>query len=86
MKIKENRVWNMYDVRTACIKNDLYTRGDNQDYEAMLNFVATHKPTTDNIYKVACDIYEHSTDQTVSNIMFILANDCMNICYEIKRA
>ena len=42
------------------------------------------KPTTSSIYLVAKDICEHSEGQTISNVMFILANEAVITTYEIE--
>lgn len=84
MKIREIKKWNFSRVRDCCIINDFYTRGNNSEYEKMLDFVSTHKPTLTNIYKVAKDICEHSYEQTIENIMFCLSADAINTFYEIE--
>lgn len=60
-EIKTKRVWHLNDVRKLCIRHDYYTRGTNEDYSAMLNFVSTSAPTKRNVYKVAEDIMKHSS-------------------------
>ncbi len=52
--------WNKWDMVDFCIENDLYTGGDNQHYSMMLDFVATHPATEENIRLVATDIASHS--------------------------
>ena len=37
--ITANRRWTRHTVRQTCIKHDLYTCGDNEDYEHMLSWV-----------------------------------------------
>ena len=83
-KIKENRSWTIESVRRMCIHNNLYTRGDNDAYSAMLNYVRGKKPTVNSMYVVAKDICEHSEDQTVSNVMFMLANEAVAYTFEIE--
>ena len=58
----ENAQWSASRMRMFCIENDLYTAGDNDQYSMMLDFVATHKPTKENIRLVATDIVAHSID------------------------
>ena len=67
--------WDMYDVRQICIRYNLYTRGNSEDYDKMLRYVQDHNPNTPIvIYTVAKDIYEHSDnkDFTIERIMNIL--------------
>ena len=82
-KITVERQWSANDVYTACVRNDLYTCGDNEDYEAMLNSIDALEPTPENIYQVAKDIYDHSKNQTITNIMFILEKVAVNTFYYI---
>ena len=53
------------------IRNELYTQGTNEEYRLMLKMVdlAAGGPTTKNMYLIAKDIFEHSENQTISNIM-----------------
>ena len=76
--MKELRTISMSDVRNACIKNNWYTNGDCEDYDSMLSFVNGLKyASTDDLETIATDIKEHSdTDDEISSIMFVLANDC----------
>jgi len=71
-KIKTNRFWDMESVRELCIKNNLYTCGGCEEYDRMLNMVKSVEPSTENLYRIAKDIVEHSDCQTISNVMFIL--------------
>ena len=84
-QIETFRHWTPDDVRAACIRNDLYTRGTNQEYMRMLSFVgvAAGGPTKNNMYLVAKDICEHSDDQTISNVMFILERETVITTFEI---
>ena len=84
-RIETFRHWTPDRVRQACIRNDLYTRGDNEEYSRMLSFVgvAAGGPTTKNLYLVAKDICEHSKGQTISNIMFILESEAVITTFEI---
>lgn len=36
-KIVEKRFWSASGVRSVCIHNDLYTRGDCEEYDQMLD-------------------------------------------------
>ncbi len=79
--ITSARRWSADDVRAACIRNNLYTCGDNEEYEAMLNSVDELDPTPESIYQVAKDIYDHSKNQTITNIMFILERETVYTFY-----
>lgn len=78
------RRWYGFKVRAACIRNDLYTRGDNEAYSAMLDMVDRTPPTTKAMYLVAKDIAEHSKDQPITNVMFILERECVITTFEIN--
>lgn len=82
--VKEIKMWSAASVRQACIDCDLYTNGDNEEYEAMLSLVSRLYPDTESIRRIAADIVEHSEDQTVSNVMSILANEAVSTIYEIE--
>ena len=73
--IEMKRMWRASDVRTICIKENMYTCGDCDEYSNMLSFVSDHEPTIENLYTVAADIVDHSKYQTISNVMFILENE-----------
>ena len=70
--ITATRRWSMYRMRRMCMDNDLYTSGGVSEYNNMLGFVDTTKPTYENIYLVAADINAHSENQTVENIMYLI--------------
>lgn len=78
------RTWSPDSVRMTCIKNDLYTMGDNDEYAAMLDRVdKIHHPSDYGLYVVAKDIAEHSKGQTVANVMYILANSAIWYTYTL---
>ena len=87
MKIPEitsTRTWSPDSVRMTCIKNDLYTMGDNDEYAAMLDRVDQFpNPSDYGLYVVAKDIAEHSKGQTVTNVMYILANSAIWYTYKL---
>lgn len=62
--IKNIFVLDMEHVRIACIDNKWYTRGNSEDYDAILKFVEKNKynmvETPENVLFVAQDIYHHS--------------------------
>ena len=82
-EITRSRSWYSDRVRQACIRNELYTRGDNEAYSAMLDYVDSHDPTTRAMYEVAKDILAHSREQTVTNIMFILESEAVITTFAI---
>ena len=85
MKIIETRHWNSLDVRAMCIREHLYTRGTSRDYDAMLESVEDELfPALEDIYRVAEDINRHSEGQTVTNIMYMLANNVIKSCFDIE--
>lgn len=69
--------WSADSVRQSCIRNELYTCGDNDEYSAMLDYVRDNDPTDNNLLRVARDICEHSDGQTVTNIMYILYREAV---------
>lgn len=83
MKTTANRFWNTQQVRQACINNDLYTRGSNEDYIEMFDMVRELEPTTENLYLVAKNIADHSANQPITNVMFILENEAVFTTFEI---
>lgn len=93
-KVSEKKYWEMEKVRRTCVMHRYYTAGDNEAYGKMLMFVAQHKPTTNNIYKVAADIFEHSDidlndhgvdkNEMIAAIMFDIHRECVSVHYEIK--
>ena len=90
-QFREEKRWSADSVRSMCIKHDRYTRGDNEAYSSMLDFVRENEPTIENMQRVAEDIVEHSDmscyglsfDECVEGIMFDLANDA--ITYSFSR-
>ncbi len=82
--ITEKKYWGIISVRQACIDNRLYTRGTCDDYDKMLSKVSQTHPTLENLYEVAADIAAHSVQQTVSNVMYILANEAVTTCYIVE--
>ena len=81
--IAVNRRWSGMSVRQTCIKHDLYTCGDNENYEHMLNWVERLYPNTENLYFIAEDIQKHSKDQTITNVIYLLEKDAVTTTFEI---
>jgi hypothetical protein len=50
----------------------------------MLNMADRTEPTTKAMYLVAKDIQEHSKDQTITNVMFILEREAVLTTFEIN--
>ncbi len=81
MKITENRFLSPYDLRSVCIENDWYTKGDNEEYSALMDKASICKNiTTNNLYEIARNICEHSNmrgywneKEAIEGIMFSLA-------------
>jgi len=78
-----NRYWSTQSVREVCIKNNLYTSGDCEEYDKMLSSVKSLYPSAENLYFVASDILSHSKNQTITNIMFILENEAVTTTFRI---
>ena len=83
LEIKEERRWDSESVRIVCVKFGLYTKGDVQEYNKMLDLVDKSEPTALNIYRVAEDIFMHSERETTENIMFILQKEACNTFFTI---
>jgi hypothetical protein len=84
MEMKFRHTINSADVRQFCIHNNLYTRGDCEDYAKMLKMVSeTDDCTPQDIINIAKDIAEHSDvqdskiDLSLGNIAFYLCEDVM---------
>ena len=76
--------WTAEDVRITCIRNDLYTCGTCEEYDAMLTKVSTVETPSDFfIWQIAEDITEHSDYQTVTNVMYILANEAVRYTFDL---
>lgn len=67
-------------VREECIRNNWYTKGDNQSYEKMLDKIAND---TFDIDDVAKNIYEHSSTTKTSNEIFEIIEAIVNMAYDI---
>ena len=79
-----NRCWTVGSVRKACIDNDFFTLGDNEEYGHMLLLVSRLYPNTENLYSIAKMIEKYSEDQTIANIMTILEKEAITTIYEIE--
>lgn len=85
-KIREVREWSSNSVRAMCIKHEFYTRGDNEAYSKMLNYVNAHKePTLEDMANVACDIIAHSDyEGEMADMMFNLGNEAITTFYDVE--
>lgn len=61
VEMEKKCVWTAYDVRCYCVNRNFYTRGDNDAYGKMLDFVRDNPPTARNVELVAIDIISHSS-------------------------
>ena len=78
---KEIRRLGAAELRTLCVRQDWYTRGDNDEYEHLLLDMAEHRPhlATGDIIAIAEDIAAHSDladGWTVEAIAFEVARIC----------
>ena len=74
---------NTEDVRMFCIHNNLYTRGDCEDYAKMLKTVGKADSCTPQlIVAIAKDIAEHSDEQD-SRINLSLENIAGYLCEDV---
>ena len=80
--IEENRI-SASSVRNCCIKHSLYTCGTCRDYDRMLNIADTQDFSLETLYEIAEDIYKHSEDQTIENVMFLLRKDAVDTFYTV---
>lgn len=74
MMIIERQSFQASSVRSVCCKNDLYTRGTNEEYDAMFNMVYALYPksiiTAEDLYPIAADILAHSdTEMCLCDIL-----------------
>ena len=90
--IEETKSWHPERVRECCIENEWYTRGNYEQYDKMLDYVRDSKPTIENVFTVAKDIYDHSDfdsrydaeDEIIEAIMFHLNSEVIVTSYWIQ--
>lgn len=60
--IKEIKITSSDDIREFCIRNNMYTCGNNDDYTKLLNYVNDNhlNITIEVLHNIASDIYWHS--------------------------
>lgn len=91
VKFKEERKLSREAIRTMCIREEYYTRGDCVAYEDMFKLAESKEATTEHIQDVAYDICNHSNfsafctrygygeddfEVFLAHIMYLLINDC----------
>lgn len=92
-KIIECRYITPSDLRSLCIEENWYTKGDNEEYSHMLDMCRDGFDyatlTTDRIAEIAADIQKHSnveqSDEYLMNIMFCIAK-ASTTYFEIEEA
>lgn len=77
----ETRTITRERVKQACVAHVLYTAGNTEEYEHMLNQVyklscKDETVTTKDLETIAFDVVKHSHDYNMQEIMFILVNEC----------
>lgn len=80
LKIKETRKLSWEAVREICINHNLYTRGCNEEYAKLEDYVRNLKNVTSrSIYKIAKDIQDHSDPKySLEILMMALAAKCVS--------
>lgn len=74
MKYTETRILHASDLRTLCIRENWYTLGDNDEYDALMCKTFCPNLTTEVIADIAQDIKDHSeTDMEIPEIMYAVA-------------
>lgn len=86
MKYIETRILSAKNLRSLCIQNNWYTRGNNEEYKALFDrlyddYGCKENMTTDKLVEIAEDIWEHSniTDYSITNILYALGKACISI-------
>lgn len=97
MKIKEIKRIDTDKLRNICINNNWYTAGNTANYNNMFRMCQKNNISTNQLFKIAKDIYEHSNVEKAKqgcskdysdkeNIlnMMIYINDCTYVYYEMS--
>lgn len=83
---KEIRRCNAEKLIRLCVRENWYTCGSNEEYNAMLDKVRnTENFTADDVVEIASDIVEHSEGiyaGDIENVMFKISNVACDIFYE----
>ena len=95
--IKEIKRINTGKLRNICIANNWYTKGNNEEYSNMFSMCDVDNVTTELLYEIAKDIYEHTNVNTAKNgcskeysnmenilNMMIYVNDASYVFYEVE--
>ena len=84
--VTRKRKWDSADIRNMCIRHELYTRGDCEEYNDMFDMVHDSEPVTKSMYKVAKNIYDHSehSDFGVADIMYWIEKEVVITTFEIE--
>ena len=89
--VKKIRHWTIDLIRNMCIEHNLYTCGDNKDYQNLMSYVADHVPTMQCMFWVARDIFAHSkfdddsliTEQ-LDHIMWLIEHWAVITTYSVE--
>lgn len=76
MKIKHISKDNIYKI---CNFYNFYTCGTREDYDNMFQFVSSHNPSLLTVYRIAKDIYEHSSFDSAIGVISSYNRDDENI-------
>ena len=89
--VKKIRHWTIDGIRRMCIENNLYTRGDNKDYQNLMSYVSDHVPTMQCMFWVARDIFAHSKfnnesliTEPLSHIMWLIEHEAVITTYSVE--
>lgn len=87
MKIKEIRRTTVDTLRATCIRQNWFTRADNEEYYKFLTTYGRKQNLTKlDIYKAAKEVEKFSridADRDTASIMYEIADACFT-CYEIE--
>lgn len=90
--IKETKVWRASRIRDLCRERGWFDKGSNKEFDNMfkaLVFTSPHSasPATLNIYLLAHNIYERTSNPTVAveDIMTAIANGAVATFYRIQQ-
>lgn len=79
MKIKEVKKIDTDKLRNICIKNNWYTRGTNREYSNMFKMCEKDNISTNDLYEIAKDIYEHTSVEDAKSGCSVEYSDIENI-------
>lgn len=92
-KFREVRTVSASDIRKLCIRNNWYTRGDNDQYEHLQNDLCEQKDnlTTEDIVEIAEDIIAHSeiehycsNDELIASVAFEIITRAASVYFECE--